>query len=190
MLSDRQTRGLATRFQRRLAALAATAAPTVIDSFERFGPNFDAVEPFATEVAPILMAAKSTAVRYSTAFYGIVLGVRPDPIDPTTVATAPAYRDPFIAYWRAINSDRPTIDAWAAGAARAEAITVDHIVSSSRRTGDLVAAATDTRPMWRRLPDGNACDWCRGLAAELWDSAAAADFGHDRCGCTPIPVQV
>lgn len=187
-LSDQQVRRLVTRYQRTIASIGESTAPKLTALWLDIGPSFDDAEQFEAEAERIIGTPKAAAVRLSVALYSTLLEARPPTIAPSAVRLPDRLREPSIAFWRAINQGHPEADALASGAARAEAVARDLITSAGRRTGDLVTARTEHYGQWRRITDSGACDWCRGMTRHLWNSAEAADFGHDRCGCTPVPA--
>lgn len=186
--SRAQARLLTTRYQTRTAAIGERTARDLSRLWLDVGYDFAAVDEFTAEAVTLTAPPKATTVRLASAFYGFLMDARPQAIRPDAIAVPEAWRDPSIAFWRAINSGRPYEEAIAAGRARAEAVARNLIVSTGRRTGDHIAEANRYPTRWRREPDGNACAWCQSLTVETWDSAEAADFGHDRCGCTPVPA--
>ncbi len=185
---DRQARLLTTRYQTRTAAIGERTARDLSRLWLDVGYDFAAVDEFAARASMLTAPPKATTVRLASAFYGYLMDARPQAINPELILVPEAWRDPSIAFWRAINNGHPFEDALASGAARAEAVARNLIVSTGRRTGDHIAEANGYSTRWRREPDGNACAWCQSLTGDTWDSAEAADFGHDRCGCTPVPA--
>lgn len=190
MLSDAQAFALTRRFQSRILGVGDRAGAALTAAWSRLDTHDEPdIAQFAQATAPVLASTRSAAIALGVGFYSLLLQVRPPSIAPTAVAVEPELRAPFIAYWRALKMDHPAAEALEAGAARAGAVGRNFAVSASRRAGDKIAEAVDIEIVsWRRTPDGNACDWCRGLTVHLFDSAERADFGHDRCGCTPVPV--
>lgn len=184
--SDRQRRALVTRYQTRTAAIGEQTGQQLSRLWLDVGPEFDMLPAFAEQAEPILGPPKAATVRFASALYGVLSGQRPTGINPDDVEVPDRLRDPFIAYWRAINQGNDTPDALISGAARAEAVARDFVTSAGRRTGDVVVSGRYVQ--WQRLTDGRACDWCISMTVHTWDSSEAADFGHDRCGCTPVPV--
>lgn len=190
MLPDPQQRVLTRRFQQRIAAIGDRAAGALGVAWSRLDTHDEAdIDTFATATAPVLASTRSAAASLGVGYYALLLQVRPPSIPPEAITVAADVRAPFIAYWRALKMGHPLPDAVESGALRAAAVARNFAVSTSRRAGDLTARAADIEIVsWRRTPDGGACEWCRGLTVYLFDSAEQADFGHDRCGCTPLPV--
>lgn len=156
------------------------------DSFDNYDDSF--VDELTTRSAKTMAATKAAAMRSAVGFYSILAGVRPPVIRPDELDLVPDMREPFISTWQALASGRTLTDAIAAGKSRVEAVVIGYAVSSARQTGDIFVAKTNIENAgWERVPDGNACDWCLSLTDITYASAAAADFGHDRCGCTPVP---
>ena len=186
--SDRQARLLTTRYQTRTAAIGERTARDLSRLWLDVGYDFAAVDEFATRAAVLTAPPKATTVRLASAFYGFLMDARPAAVNPAAILVPERWREPSIAFWRSINSGNPYADAIESGAARAQAVARDLIVSAGRRTGDHIARENDYSTRWRRELDGNACAWCQGLTDHTWSTAEEADFGHDRCGCTPVPA--
>lgn len=187
-LSNAQVRRLVTRYQERIETIGEREARSVVEAWLAAGSSFDDLDEFVKRASPTLNRTKAASVQLATALYATLLEVVPPAVRPESIDTDDETREPFIAYWRAINNGATTEDALIAGAARAEAITRNLAVSAGRRTGDAVALSVDREVGWQRMTDSDPCDWCRSLTSEVWPSSKAADFGHDRCGCTPVPA--
>ena len=188
-LPDRLRPPLTRRFQQSIATLAATNTRTIQRMWDSLNTYDEAeVAGLAARSAPTMAAVKSTAMRQATGFYSVLSGVRPPSIRTDELALTADLRQPFIAHWQALASGRPWAEAVAAGSARIEAVVSNYAVSSARQTGDLfVAKANLPKPTWSRVTDANACDWCVEMTQYEYASAEIADFGHDRCNCTPVP---
>ena len=148
----------------------------------------EASEQFARRAAPTLAGAKRTAVASSVAVFSLALEVRPPAVSLDEVDVEPRIRHPFLAMWHAVNEGRPNEEALAAGRSQAEAVAMDFVQQTARRTGDTVARKAGVSTRWRRVPNAGACQWCQTISGQLYRTAESADFGHDRCFCMVVPA--
>ncbi len=128
------------------------------------------------------LASSQRTAGYLGAVFGQPIGL--DDIDLPTLDLS----EPFISARTAIRTvDLPT--ALDAGASRAEAIGRDFVTRSADAT---VHASANSWPTlraakWQRKLDGDACDWCRGLAAKTFDYDDRDLWRrHRNCGCRPV----
>ena len=190
MLSDAALVALIRRFQASLAVVADRTAFAMALAWQALG-SYDEpdVARYTERTAPAVKAAQTATVRLSAAFYATFSTVRPPGLRPDEIAAPAATRDPFIAYWRALQQGNQWTEAVASGRGRAEAVGSNLVVSTSRRTGDAVADATGQRVVgWRRVLTGRSCAWCATVATQRYRSSEAADFGHSRCDCSAVPI--
>jgi hypothetical protein len=189
MLSDDQAVTLTRRFQAQLALIGRRYAATTTAQFQTLETyNEDDVPRYVDRIRPTTVAARRTAVAAGVGYYSMLTQVAPPAVRYDEVDIPDESREPFIATWTAQKHGAPLAVALAAGVSRAEAIARNLTLSSARRSGDLVMDRTGQRfAVWVRVPDGAACEWCRQQAAIEFSTATAADYGHDRCGCTPRP---
>lgn len=146
------------------------------------------IDTFASTASPILAGAKRSAVATSTAVFAIALGIRPPSVSPDAVEVRPRIDHPFLALWHAVKEGRPNEEALSAGRSQAQAVAEDFVQQTARRTGDAVARTARIEARWRRIPNADACPWCRTIAGQLYRTAESADFGHDRCFCMVVPA--
>lgn len=152
-------------------------------------PSYDeaGIERFRRDTAAVLAGAKRAAVAQAVAFVGTALGVRTPSVSPSQVPVAAKLDDPFHAAWHAVKVGRPWEEAVVVGRSTAEAVGIDFVQSTTRLTGDVVAERVGRQVRWRRVPSSGACDWCHEISDKTYRSAAAADFGHERCDCDAVP---
>lgn len=188
MLSDPALVTLIRRFQARLGLIAQRTAFSTALTWDRLG-SYDEndVDRYVELTGPALRAAKRSSALLASGFYATLGSAPPVGVDPTTVAVEPATRDPFLAYWKALGLGAVWAEARQIGRRRAEAVGSDFVTSVARRTGDDATRDQDTLG-WERVLDGSSCAWCAMVADQRYRSAESADFGHDRCGCTAVPV--
>lgn len=179
--TERYLSALAGQRQAVAAFLAALWA-----SLERYGD--DGEEQFTTTAEPRIAGYKRATVSLSAAFFATILDVRPVGVDPRDVRSVARLRDPFLAARHAVAEGRPWVEALSAGRSMAEAVGFNFVQSTARRTGDVVAAESGVEVKWRRLPAADACEWCKTVAGQLYNSSESADFGHDRDGCLVVPT--
>lgn len=98
----------------------------------------------------------------------------------------PDWVGPFVKSFRELERTGSVDSAVAAGAARSE--TAGHMAAVSTAR---VAADRFSSPRlggWRRMPNGDSCQWCVSAASETYGTATAADIGHDGCDCSVAPI--
>lgn len=190
MLTDEQVRVLTARLQAHLEVIGARAAVATTRAWDELGTyDRDSIETFTRRVAPTIAGSKTAAANTATGYYSTLLAVRPPAINVARLATLFVPAAGFLAYWHALKEGRDHAEALSAGRSMVEAATSNAVVSTARRTGDAVAAATGQRTAgWRRVLDGKACEWCQVVSTQRYRTAESADFGHDRCGCTAVPI--
>lgn len=176
-------RALLTRYRATLARYQARLASVVTGLWVA---RIEDIDEFTEQATPVLAGAKQVAVSASSGFNGLLLGITPS-VDPGDVDVDPKIRGPHTAYWHALKEGRPWEEAVTAGRSVAEHTATDYITHTARRTGDLVAAQSDRTVRWQRVTGGG-CDWCNRLNGTVYASAADADFGHERCKCSAVPV--
>jgi hypothetical protein len=190
MLPVAQMVVLIRRYQARSATIATRASALTARQWDQLD-DYDrpARAHFAEQVAPTARSSKAAAVALGVGFYAALGSVRPPAIAPDDIAVELDTEAGFIAYANALANGRPWDEAVAAGRARVEAAAQQLVVSSGRRTGDAVAEATGQHITgWERVLDGSSCTWCALISTQRYHSAESADFGHDRCGCTAVPI--
>lgn len=184
-LSDQAIR----RYQQQLHTYRSRTAAQLLVVWDRLGAwDEQQVDEFEEATAPILTGAKVAAVSLSAAVFALALGIPPAAVNPDDVDVEPDIRGPFAAMWHAFSMGRPFEEAFQAGRSTVGAVGETFIQSTARRTGDVVAERSDRRVRWRRVPDADACDWCRQVAGEQYLTAESADFGHQRCFCDVLPA--
>lgn len=67
--------------------------------------------------------------------------------------------------------------------------SVTRQVLKGGRDALVLSSGEDPRAQgWTRITDGNACDFCTGLAGQVFRGESAAEFeAHDHCGCGAEP---
>lgn len=188
-LSQSQQDELVRRYRRTQERIHRRASLAVSRIWDDLGSWDEAdVDRFAAQVEPVASAAKVAAATLAAGFYARMLD-RPAPaIVADRVPVALATRTPFTAAWHALKVGRPFDEALSAGRSVAGAEAERLVISTGRRTGDLVTRSYGIDPLWRRVPSASACQWCRTISGQLYRTAESADFGHDRCGCTAVPA--
>lgn len=189
-LSPEARRALTRRLQAALALVSARAIPLIDNAWARVDGVTDADHArFVAATATTAEAAKAAAMNAAAGYYALLLGVRPASLTPADVATLFDHLAPFLAARKALADGYDFADAMRIGGSTAQASTRGLTISTARTTGDVFAAKAGVRVRgWERNAEANACPWCRGLDGVIFDSSAAADFGHDRCNCTASPL--
>lgn len=188
MLSDAAVEALVVRHRATIGRIIARSAARLFTVWDDLGSwNREDVAVFARLAAPIVAPARASAVSQSVGFYAAMLEIRP-PAVPAGFGPEFVAETPFTAVWHAFAQGRPFDEAIAAGRSVTEAHLSRIITSTSRLTGDRVAERSAKPVRWRRVTDADPCSFCATVAGQLYLSSESADFGHDRCSCTAVPV--
>lgn len=185
MLTGAQLDGLTQRFRGHLETISTRTSNAVGQAWDGL-PDYEEhrLHEFARRVQPVTRAAKVAAVALGAGYYSTVAQQRPAGVAASLIPLEFDARAAFVAYWNALSNGRPWPEAVAAGRNRAASTASGLVVSSSRRTGDHVLPRAD----WTRVAAGNACEFCQEAASSTYRSAETADFGHERCSCSVVPV--
>ena len=177
-------------FQRRIRQVGDRAARLAAARWDALGSYDEADVPrYAAQTRNTAAAAHAAAVVAGAGYYATLGQFRPPAVSPRDVPLELDPREPFIAHWNALQAHEPWEAAVLSGQARSMAVMRNLAVSSARRAGDVtLRKARQTVDGWERRTDAKPCPWCVGVAADVYGSAAAADFGHDRCGCSVVPL--
>jgi hypothetical protein len=181
---------LTRTFQARIALIGDRAARVAAARWLGL-PGYDEedVARFETSTRAVLQAAHAAAVHSGVGYYATLGQFRPPSVAAREVPYVVDPREPFVAYWNALDKGHPWEEAVRSGSARAEALARDLATSSSRKAGDVTMKKANQRVEgWSRSATAGACPWCKGLEQYVWETAEATDFGHTRCHCTPVPM--
>ena len=72
--------------------------------------------------------------------------------------------------------------------ARSGSIGQFFVTTVSREALDIIDRQSPQITAWGREPEANACPWCEDVSTIVFDSAVAADIGHDNCHCSIEPA--
>jgi len=115
----------------------------LVVEWDRLGSyNREDVARYEEATRLLFAAAKPAAVTVGAAFFAVVLGIRPKAVRPDLIPTTPDVRGPFTVMWHALKRGRPYEESIGAGRSAVSATGFDFIQSTTRRTGDYVAAAS------------------------------------------------
>lgn len=189
--------------QTRLQAIAAAGVAARWDGL----PNYDeeSVAPFLAVVVPLILAAQRRSAALTTAFLARAVGrspigfdveevigaairtatpevIKSAGLDPATKGVPPevTYRRPFVQTWTALSNHTPWVDAVAAGRERAMGTAAMDVQNTMRHTLRLVGERDDLILGYRRVPDGNACAFCKLIAGRRYRTSDLMEV-HPRC---------
>ena len=181
------TAAAAAVYHRRILRLGDGAGAALVLAWDALG-GYDPADSLRwhSTAAPMLTGAAEASLAltstYSTHSFGTAAA--PSPLIAAD-ASARAF-DPFDRLASQL-AQGATLDL-AIRSARAvvAAIGQDSVIRTARQSiGEIIP---QTRTTWTRRLNPGACDWCKSLAGVIFDSAHAASFGHDNCGCVPMPT--
>ena len=181
---------LARRQQRALEAAARRMATVTQQVWDELG-SWDRtdVARFRRRVAPMVAAAKVTAVRSATAYLVTTTG-RPVPaLRPQLVPVDYDDESPFWHHWHQLGAGASWDEAQLAGRAIVARSAINLLVDTSRQATIVLSAKAKRTPGgWERVLGGDSCAWCTQQAGQRYHSAESADIGHAGCTCTIVPV--
>lgn len=175
--------------QARLRALTVQAVAIAWRSL----PNHDesSVAPFLSIVVPLVLAAQRQSVALTNAFLARALDRPPVGVDISQLVgeairagTPPetVYRRPFVTTWTALKAQTPFPAASNAGLQHATASAAMDVQNTMRHTLVAVGAADPAILGYRRVPDADACAFCKLIAGQRYTTDQLMPV-HNRCGC-------
>ena len=167
-------------------------------------PGYDEehVAGWLEQVVPMVLAAQSASANMTDAYLAHFLGRQPLGVSASAVTGAAlragatpqqVYRRPFVNVWTALSKGQDFELAVRAGMARAGDLAATDVQLAHRAALRSVQLKDQRIQAWSRVPDANACAFCRKIAGAKVHSADAMPL-HPGCGCTlepltePVPV--
>ncbi|MGE0138648.1 MAG: hypothetical protein AB7R77_12575 [Ilumatobacteraceae bacterium] len=189
-LSEPELVALVQRFETRLDAYRSAGSDLLEGAWDALAGYDEAdLAEFLRRVTPRLYTLLESTVEISSAFYRSTLALPTAAVPKASVVPKLGLNQAFHATWHALAQGRSFEDAVAAGRSMASARAFDLVQSTSRRAGDATVAVSRARIVgWRRVVSANSCPWCHTVAGQIYRTSVSADFGHDRCDCTAIPI--
>lgn len=190
MLTPDELTTVVTNHKAAQANITDRTAQRILSAWEQLGSWERAdVERFVASIAPDIAAAKAASVRLANALYSLVLDVPPARLSAEKIATTYNADAAFQSFWHALSEGRDFGSALDAGGSTAQAQVANFVTSTARQTGGTVAKQSGRQLNgWARVPSATACEWCQLVSLQTYHSAESADFGHDRCDCTAVPI--
>lgn len=173
--------------QRRLREIVARA---VGNTWQALGSYDERDVPrWLDQVVPLVLTGRRSSASLTDAYLAQARGRRPvgaanRALDRVRGGADPreVYRRPFVTLWSALGDSRPFDDARSSAGARAAGMAAFDVQATMRETAATVQEADDGIYGYRRVADGNACDFCQALDGAYLKSAD--DFAlHNNCGC-------
>ena len=188
---------LVERYQQRLTLIRTSTSAAVEQAWDDLGGYDEADVPtFLARATPVVAAGQAQAANLTDAYIATELNRSPLGLDPALVTGAAVrsgadpeevYRRPFVQTWTALSKGTRWEDAVAAGRARAGNAAATDIALSSRAAGQVVAARDPRISGWQRVPDNDACKFCRLVAGQRYKREQLMPL-HPYCGCTVRPI--
>ena len=175
--------------QQRLREVASKGTERIWEDL----PGYDRenVDEWLSKVLPLILAAQRQSVALTEAFLARAVGRLPLGADPAEVTGAgvragaqpeDVYARPFVTVWTALKAGREWEDAVAAGLARATSTAATDVQLSMRGTLRAVGEADDLILGYQRVPDGNACTFCKLVSGQRYHTSQLMPI-HNHCGC-------
>jgi hypothetical protein len=175
--------------QRRLrerAAAAALAAWDQLDSYSR-----EDEDTWLALVLPLMLGAQRASALLTNQFVARAVGRQPLAIDLNAITGAAirngteprdVYRRALVAVWSDMKHGKLWEDAVRAGGERAAVTAQTDIQLTMRTTLREIGQADDRIVGFQRVPDGDACEFCRLIAGRRYLKSGLMPV-HPRCGC-------
>ncbi len=97
------------------------------------------------------------------------------------------YRRPFVQTWTALTESTPWVDAVERGRDRARGSAAFDVQNAMRHALVAIGAADKTILGYQRVPDGDACDFCKLIAGRRYLTSDLQPV-HEHCGCGVAPI--
>lgn len=169
-----------------LDSLAAETRRRLLAIWDTLEPWSDAdIDRFHRIATPLVEAAANVGVDISTTYIEATMGAT-RPASPLIAKDAAArLYDPLDRIAHLIGNGADFQSATAAARGVVDNLGHDTVYRSARQS---IAEVAPPGQKWQRRVTGQSCRWCLSLASAVFNSAATATFGHDRCDCVPVPV--
>lgn len=179
---------LTRRYQAQLRRLGTRSGAVLADMWDQLD-SYDASAHAAwqAQAAPVVAASQSQASGLAAAYVATLAAA---PMPSVDVAAGPDLLDPFIALGGALNRGLTFETAQELGRSRAEAVGAESVQWTARQAVGEAAAGTRGVVGWRRVLEGDSCEWCALVSTQRYSTAAAASLGnqHTRCDCDVVPI--
>lgn len=180
---------LTRRYQQRLNTVSVAAAHRVSSVWDDQGSWDDTdVDSFTARATSIIAGAQRQTSALTAGYLGLLLGTKVPAIDGAKFIDQIDLREPFLAYWAALNRGDDWINAITAGRTRAADLALDGSTTAARSTAAEIDTAEPRITGWERVPGGVCCEFCATAATQRYHTADTASFGHDRCNCAVTPI--
>lgn len=166
--------------------MAARVAWESLDSY-----NEDDVGPWLAMILPLVLGSQRSSALLTNQFLARAVGRQPLPI-PLSEVTGPAVRNgiepstvytrPFVSVWSDLKAGKQWEDAATAGLDRATSAIQTDTQLSMRATLRVVGGKDDRILGYQRVPDADACPFCRLIAGRRYLKQDLLPV-HPRCGC-------
>lgn len=167
-------------------------ASVVAEAWRRLGRwDEEDVDRWLAIVVPLVLASQRASATLTNAFLARAVGRAPLALPPGLVAGAAirngtppeiVYRRPFVTYWGALKDGHSWEDALQMGQDRATSAAETDVQLAMRATLREVGERDDLILGYRRVPDGDACEFCRLIAGQRYTVRDLMPV-HNHCGC-------
>ena len=182
------TAAAAAVYQRQLLNMGAGTSRSLLAVWDSLG-GYDVADSLRwwSAVQPILTGSAEASLDLTAAYTDHSLGgaVTPSPLI-TADAAARAF-DPFDRLAAELSNGLTFEQAFQSARRVVSSVGTDSVVRTGRQ-GIADITPQRTRTTWRRRLNPGACDWCKSLSRVEWRSAHDGTFGHNNCGCVPMPT--
>lgn len=175
--------------QRRLREKVATAVLGAWDQLGSYGPEEESA--WLALVLPVVLGAQRASVLLTNQFLARAVGRPPLAIPLDTVSgrairngTPPreVYRRALVSVWADMKNGTMWEDAVAKGGERASVAAQTDVQLAMRSTLREVGRVDDRIVGFKRVPDSDACEFCRLIAGRRYLKSDLLPV-HPRCGC-------
>ena len=185
------SKALDRRYQQALADLRARYGAAVAAQWANLPAYNEAdIADLVRAVEALTASVTKTTTQLTSGWLAIRAGTTVSATPATIAATdmTEFLRPAFMTVWGALKDGQPIDQAIAAGGERVGNLGRFYVTTTARAASDYIDQQSPQITAWGREPEAGACSWCQDLSTVVFDSAAAADIGHDNCHCDIVPA--
>jgi hypothetical protein len=187
LLDEAEAIALTVAYQDELGRIGELVGEAVRDVFRSMSTiQRHNLAEYLAQAEPLVRAGAAEGSDLAGAYLAELTGVALPPGGPIDLAKVGIDLDgAYHRTWHELGQGRPWDEAFDSGASVAE---LDGRDSAQRGASTRMADPAIHVGGFRRVITAGACEWCRVVATQIYQSEQTATFGHHGCNCTVVPV--